>query len=181
MHAGYVWNGMVHQTRPQAVGGAMAMGVLAAVSHAALPEFDAHKFALSVLLDTGYVRDGEDGALRAHTTSPPVLAAYSHSAARAYVFGALSQLSPVREISEEEYEGIKSNNPIVISSRRCVAPLFGFSVSRAIASEVGWVVQPRTCVHMFFVPRPRVTLNCSSSLSGSESIQALFSKPPHSH
>lgn len=120
MHAGYVWNGMVHQTRPQAVGGAMVVGTLAAVTHAVLPEFDAYKFALSVLLDTGYVQDSEEGALRAHVAAPPVLAPYSHAEAKSYIFGVLSQVSPVRKISDEEFEDLKSANPVVISSRRSV-------------------------------------------------------------
>lgn len=118
-NAGYVWNGMVHQTRPQAVGGAMVVGCIAAVTHAVLPEFDAHKFALSVLLDTESIQDSQDGALRAQADSPPVLAPYSHSEAKSYIFGLLSQVSPVRKISDEEFEEIKVRNPAIISSRRC--------------------------------------------------------------
>lgn len=117
--AGYVWNGIVHQTRPQAVGGAMLLGSLAAVAHAVLPEFDAHRFALSVLLDTGCIQDSEGDALRAQADAPPVLAPYSHADTREYIFGLLQQVSPLRKISDEEYENIKSTNPVVISSRRC--------------------------------------------------------------
>lgn len=96
----------------------MVVGSIAAISHALLPEFDAHKFALAVLLDTGNIQDTADGALRAQADAPPVLPPYSHSEAKAYVLAMLSQVSPVREISDEEFEEIKSTNPVVISSRR---------------------------------------------------------------
>lgn len=109
----------MHQTRPQAVGGALVLGTAAALSHAMFPEFDARKFALSVLLDTGTISDTPEGSLQAEVDSAPVLPPYSHSETRAYVLRVLSQLSPVREISDEEYEDIKSTKPFVISSRRC--------------------------------------------------------------
>jgi hypothetical protein len=97
----------------------MMLGIIAAGSHAVLPQFDAHKFALSVLLDTGTIQDSGNGALRAKADSPPVLPPYNHTEAREYVYGLLARVSPVRSISDEEYEQIKATNPVVISSRRC--------------------------------------------------------------
>jgi hypothetical protein len=109
----------VHQAKAQAVAGALLLGTVAAVSHVAMPTFEADKFALSMLLDAGLVEDDDAGTLRARAAAKPVLAPFSLLDVRAALYGAAAQVSPFQPISDEEYAHLRGKDPILIGAKRC--------------------------------------------------------------
>ena len=117
--SGYVWNGLVHQSKSRAVAGAFVVGGLATTLHVAMPRFDAYKTSLGTLLDFDLISD-PDAKLKTTAEAPPVLRPFSTQAASEYLGTLALQLLPVKEVSPEEYEKLQLKDPLKIGFRGCV-------------------------------------------------------------
>lgn len=113
---GYVWNGLVHQSKSRAVAGALVVGGLAAALHVAMPTFDAQKVALATLLDFELISD-QDGTLRSTADARPSLPPFSTQATREYLGELALKYLPVTELSAEEYEKMQEKGAVRIAFR----------------------------------------------------------------
>ena len=121
--AGYVWNGLVHQSRAKALAGSAAVAAAATLLHAALPTFEADKALLGTLLDLDLLEDPR-GAIRARVDAPPVLPPFSLAGTRAALGALALRVLPVREVSDAEFEAMRELNPPMVLPPRCApAPL----------------------------------------------------------
>lgn len=108
---GYIWNGLMHQTRRHAVAGAVLVGGIAGFAHALLPRFAADKALASAALGAGLLDDPR-GDVAAFVASPPVLPAWSWPTRRGWAETFLPYL-PVKQISDEEYRQLQERNRAV--------------------------------------------------------------------
>eukprot|EP00892_Ulva_mutabilis_P003343 jgi/Ulvmu1/1380/UM011_0108.1 len=118
---GYVWNGLVHQSKSRAVSGGLVVGALAAAFHVALPTFDAYKMSIATLLDFELMSD-PDGTLRSAADAPATLPPFSTQATRDYLGALALQFLPVKEISPEEYDKMQEKQHLKIGFRGPLEP-----------------------------------------------------------